>query len=611
MNILLQLTEPNAFDVYLHSDVGVPRAAGDVSGHEFHGNQYTPGSTEHASYDRGFYHGQTGYGFQKHVAGRKGTTPHKAYRKGYDAGVDASGDLRHATARQRDNTPLHRAADKHLNSMTLAVMYAFLKGKKVLRASLRTAGDVEGHEFHGNQYSTSYHGTKAENVDKILKEGIKPDSLGSVWATKTKEHAKEYAGANGVVIEIRAPKGSYEVHAPTQKLVNSVTNIRFKGRVRPEWLRVAELRTAVSAASISYCISAIHTALLESLPPVLLKTYAAGGDAGFAVLKKMRGLGDVEGHEFHGNQYIAGTVLGKDGEPLTLFHGSTAKSMTTRTLDLNATRVRAQTTPNGVAFTSDERAAHGYARTPGKMSEGGNKFGSVVKANLVLKNPLDITKDVKVGQKKGMTFGDAKREALKKLTSEHDGMIFRGDRVNNDEYVAFHSHQIREPKQIRGAELRTLKPGTNVKLKMSFDASNPRAAKWAKQHATELADGISETSRERIRNAVERVHEEGDLRESYDEILDAVGDEARAGVIARTETMMAANEGQRESWDQAVESGLLSEDSRVQWIATSGCCDECDALDEEERTLDGVYPDPGEDGPPLHPNCRCTEGIVG
>lgn len=44
------------------------------------------------AYDKGFYHGQTGYGFQKADAGRKGSKRHAAYREGYDAGVDASGD---------------------------------------------------------------------------------------------------------------------------------------------------------------------------------------------------------------------------------------------------------------------------------------------------------------------------------------------------------------------------------------------------------------------------------------------------------------------------------------------------------------------------------------
>lgn len=71
--------------------------AGDVEGHPFHGNQH--GSSfavqqekpEHQhAYERGYYHGQTSYGFQKHEAGRKGSAQHAAYRRGYDHGVDDS-----------------------------------------------------------------------------------------------------------------------------------------------------------------------------------------------------------------------------------------------------------------------------------------------------------------------------------------------------------------------------------------------------------------------------------------------------------------------------------------------------------------------------------------
>lgn len=161
----------------------------------------------------------------------------------------------------------------------------------------------------------------------------------------------------------------------------------------------------------------------------------------------------------------------------------------------------------------------------------------------------------------------------------------------------------------RAASFRSAKDSTT--LRMKFDVPNSRAAQWAKAHATELADDLSKTSRERIKNAVERAHNEGDLRDSYDEILDAIGDDDRADVIARTETMAAANEGQRDAWDQAVEDGLLPEDARRVWIATSDACPICEELDGQETTLDGEYPDDGGDGPPAHPNCRCTEGIAG
>lgn len=140
---------------------------------------------------------------------------------------------------------------------------------------------------------------------------------------------------------------------------------------------------------------------------------------------------------------------------------------------------------------------------------------------------------------------------------------------------------------------------------IEFDPTNQNAAEWAAKHATELAKDLSDTSRQDIATAlVELFNGEGDL----EDVMDAVGDDDRAEVIARTESMRAANEGQRQAWAQAQEKGLLDGSERREWIATSGCCDECDELDGTTAILDGTYAG-GVDGPPLHPNCRCTEGI--
>jgi hypothetical protein len=172
--------------------------------------------------------------------------------------------------------------------------------------------------------------------------------------------------------------------------------------------------------------------------------------------------------------------------------------------------------------------------------------------------------------------------------------------------------------QLRVAELRTAKKKdakkkgpTIAPYKMVFDAPNSDAAKWAKKHAAKLARELAKTTRERIANAVARVHLAGDLDAAYEEILNAVGDDARAMVIARTETMTAANEGQREAWAQAVEEDLLPEDVQRTWIVTEvGACPLCLALEGAKADLDGEYPGDGGEGPPLHPNCRCTEGIA-
>ena len=130
----------------------------------------------------------------------------------------------------------------------------------------------------------------------------------------------------------------------------------------------------------------------------------------------------------------------------------------------------------------------------------------------------------------------------------------------------------------------------------------------AREHALELADGISETSRDRIKNAIADALDGDGIDSAYDEILDAVGNEARAELISRTEIMDAANSGLAESWSAAQEAGLLPENATKVWIAASGACDECEELDGEEVTLDEDFSS-GDDMPPAHPACRCSAGI--
>lgn len=88
----------------------------------------------------------------------------------------------------------------------------------------------------------------------------------------------------------------------------------------------------------------------------------------------------------------------------------------------------------GIYFSGDERSAHGYARLAAKKSGGRTR---VITAMLSMDNPLDITDEIKKGRKKGLSFGDAKRKALKGLTPEHDGVIFRGNSMNPPEYIVF------------------------------------------------------------------------------------------------------------------------------------------------------------------------------
>ncbi len=162
-------------------------------------------------------------------------------------------------------------------------------------------------------------------------------------------------------------------------------------------------------------------------------------------------------------------------EPLVVYHGSTNKNFT----EFGPAQVTKRG-PNGdhpgIYFTSDAKAASQYARG-----------GKVIAAHLDLKNPLDTTALIKKGQKRGLSFGDAKREALKSLTPEHDGIVFKGNGVNPPEYVAFKPEQVRV---VSAPETKTKKEPVATKRK-SFDDMT-KAEKKAERDAPTWAEILRE-----------------------------------------------------------------------------------------------------------------------
>jgi SPP1 gp7 family putative phage head morphogenesis protein len=86
----------------------------------------------------------------------------------------------------------------------------------------------------------------------------------------------------------------------------------------------------------------------------------------------------------------------------------------------------------------------------------------------------------------------------------------------------------------------------------------------------------------------------------------------RARNIARTESIRAANEGQRQMWSQAQANGQISVDAKKEWSAAVGdqrTCPICEDLDGEQVPIDGDF-SLGIDGPPAHPSCRCSTALV-
>jgi hypothetical protein len=221
-------------------------------------------------------------------------------------------------------------------------------------------------------------------------------------------------------------------------------------------------------------------------------------------------------------------------------------------------------------------------------------------ARAAMRRELHTTDDVKRATALGIvTLRQELKEVLPKILKK---MYLEGGQVGGD----LLSNQLRTAEEFRAAK----RESPSTKLGFKFDVTDERAVEWADKHAAELIDGISETSREDINNAVAEFLETGDFKELRDEILAAVGDVARAERIARNEPMVAVHEGQRAAWNQAVEEGLLPETAVREWIVVGDdkVCPICEGLEGKTAALGEEYEE-GIEGPPAHVMCRCSESI--
>lgn len=172
-------------------------------------------------------------------------------------------------------------------------------------------------------------------------------------------------------------------------------------------------------------------------------------------------------------------------------------------------------------------------------------------------------------------------------------------------------------------------------MDMAFDLENPRVLFWSSRQAGELITEMSDTTRSAIREMITDGLSRGVApRELANEIRNAVGlrsdqvkrlaklreegkthdqlnrairkmRKQRSLLIARTETMRAANEGLKETWTQAQESGFLPANVKREWMSNT----------DRHADRDGVRIGITESWPWLsepgsEPNCGCSQGIV-
>jgi hypothetical protein len=204
----------------------------------------------------------------------------------------------------------------------------------------------------------------------------------------------------------------------------------------------------------------------------------------------------------------------------------------------------------------------------------------------------------------------------------------------------------------RAARPQSLDTDTLIRLGTNAGLPVGELRDYARAHAAELVRDITIETRYAIRRIVERAVHRGTVpRETarlieqvvglnsrqaealwrYGEALREAGIQPsriaqltgrratamlrqRALVIARHETMQAANAGRRAVWERDLLDGnILGHRWEREWVAIvpndGRTCPYCVGQDGQRAPIGGTYPD-GSDGPPGHVICRCTEKLV-
>jgi hypothetical protein len=126
------------------------------------------------------------------------------------------------------------------------------------------------------------------------------------------------------------------------------------------------------------------------------------------------------------------------------------------------------------------------------------------------------------------------------------------------------------------------------------------ASQWATRYTFDLVRGVTETTREALRRKIAAfVETPGMTREQLEESLRPLFGDARASMIAVTETTRAYAEGERETARRAQEQGFRLE---PKWHTANDelVCNICGPNEGKLQTEGWTV-----DWPPAHVNCRC------
>lgn len=192
------------------------------------------------------------------------------------------------------------------------------------------------------------------------------------------------------------------------------------------------------------------------------------------------------------------------------------------------------------------------------------------------------------------------------------------------------------------------------KPEFTFDTSNPRVRNFINRQSASLVQQVSGETRKAIQQTIGFAIDSGlPPRQSAQMIADSIGlttrqalsigkqrskllfegipqntveaiiqrrvDKTiryRSQMIARTESLRAANFGQQAVWEQALDQGIIqNKEAYKVWVVTDDehlCCNVCQPMrGKRARISEQFILSNGDsiDQPPAHPNCRCATTI--
>jgi len=168
----------------------------------------------------------------------------------------------------------------------------------------------------------------------------------------------------------------------------------------------------------------------------------------------------------------------------------------------------------------------------------------------------------------------------------------------------------------RAAEKGVLAQAAAAGIDLDWTAAMTEASKWAREHCAKLVKGITDTTRDRIRNIIANWMEtEHTFPQLWRQIMnDMAFSRYRARLIAATETTKAYAEGKMIGTEPMEAAGYFEYDKKWQTANDDIVCPIC--LPMNQKTVRGVRTEfdiskigPLQ-GPPAHPGCRCGLSMI-